>query len=71
MTQITPKVYSIEGVKHPDPRAKVFPYLFIEDKDDLTLIDPSFLSQLPILVCSTVSCYENSKTSICFNCCNI
>lgn len=49
MTQITPKVYPIEGVKHPDPRAKVFPYLFIEDKDDLTLIDPSFLSQLPIL----------------------
>jgi glyoxylase-like metal-dependent hydrolase (beta-lactamase superfamily II) len=23
--------------------------LFVEDKDDLTLIDPSFLSQLPIL----------------------
>jgi glyoxylase-like metal-dependent hydrolase (beta-lactamase superfamily II) len=49
MTQITPKVYSIEGVTHPDPRGKVFPYLFVEDQDDLTLIDPSFLSQLPLL----------------------
>jgi glyoxylase-like metal-dependent hydrolase (beta-lactamase superfamily II) len=49
MTQITPKVYSIEGVNHPDPRGKVFPYLFVEDQDDLTLIDPSFLSQLPTL----------------------
>ena len=30
---------------------KVVPYLFIEniDEDDLTLIDPSFLLQLPIL----------------------
>jgi glyoxylase-like metal-dependent hydrolase (beta-lactamase superfamily II) len=34
---------------HPDPRGKVFPYLFVEDQDNLTLIDPSFLSQLPIL----------------------
>ena len=49
MTQITPKVHSIEGITHPDPRGKVFPYLFVEDQDDLTLIDPSFLSQLPIL----------------------
>lgn len=49
MTQITPKVYSIEGITHPDPRGKVFPYLFVEDQDNLTLIDPSFLSQLPIL----------------------
>jgi glyoxylase-like metal-dependent hydrolase (beta-lactamase superfamily II) len=49
MTQVTPKVYSIEGITHPDPRGKVFPYLFVEDQDDLTLIDPSFLSQLPIL----------------------
>ena len=48
MTQITPKVYSIEGITHPDPRGKVFPYLFVEDQD-LILIDPSFLSQLPIL----------------------
>ena len=49
MAQITPRVYSIEGVTHPDPRGKVFPYLFVEDQDDLTLIDPSFLSQIPIL----------------------
>ena len=49
MTQITPKVHSIEGITHPDPRGKVFPYLFVEDQDDLTLIDPSFLSQLPII----------------------
>jgi glyoxylase-like metal-dependent hydrolase (beta-lactamase superfamily II) len=33
----------------PDPRGKVFHYLFVEDQDNLTLIDPSFLSQLPIL----------------------
>jgi len=49
MTQITPKVHSIEGITHPDPRGKVFPYLFVEDQDDLTLVDPSFLTQLPIL----------------------
>lgn len=49
MTQLTPKVYSIEGITHPDPRGKVFPYLFVEDQDNLTLIDPAFLSQLPIL----------------------
>jgi glyoxylase-like metal-dependent hydrolase (beta-lactamase superfamily II) len=49
MTQITAKVHSIEGITHPDPRGKVFPYLFVEDQDNLTLIDPSFLSQLPIL----------------------
>jgi glyoxylase-like metal-dependent hydrolase (beta-lactamase superfamily II) len=49
MTQITPNVHSIEGITHPDPRGKVFPYLFVEDQDDLTLIDPSFLSQLPII----------------------
>jgi len=35
--------------KSPDPRGKVFHYLFVEDQDNLTLIDPSFLSQLPIL----------------------
>lgn len=34
---------------HPDPRGKVFPYLFVEDRDNLTLIDPAFVSQLPIL----------------------
>ncbi len=49
MTQITPRIYLIEGVTHPDPRGKVFPYLFVEDQDDLTLIDPSFLSRLPVL----------------------
>src|SRR3954453_5631449 len=49
MTQITSKIYSIEGITHPDPRGKVSPYLFVEDKDDLTLIDPAFISQLPIL----------------------
>ena len=49
MTQITPNVHSIEGITHPDPRGKVFPYLFVEDQDDLTLIDPSFLSRLPVL----------------------
>jgi glyoxylase-like metal-dependent hydrolase (beta-lactamase superfamily II) len=47
LTQITPNVYSIEGITHPDPRGKVFPYLFVED--NLTLIDPAFLSQVPIL----------------------
>lgn len=49
MTEITKNVYSIEGMTHPDPRGKVFPYLFMEDKDNLTLIDPGFLSQLPML----------------------
>ena len=50
MVEITKKVHTIEGITHPDPRGKVFPYLFIEENhDDLTLIDPSFLSQLPIL----------------------
>ena len=49
MTQITNNVYSIEGMTHPDPRGKVFPYLFVEDEDNLTLIDPGFLSQLPVL----------------------
>ncbi|HKU83176.1 MAG TPA: MBL fold metallo-hydrolase, partial [Candidatus Nitrosocosmicus sp.] len=49
MTQITNNIYSIEGMTHPDPRGKVFPYLFVEDDNNLTLIDPGFLSQLPIL----------------------
>ena len=49
MTQITPKVYSIDGIVHPDPRGKVFPYLFVEDQDNLTLIDQAFLSQLPMI----------------------
>jgi glyoxylase-like metal-dependent hydrolase (beta-lactamase superfamily II) len=41
---------SIEGITHPDPRGRVFPYLFIEENSkDLTLIDPSFLPQLPVL----------------------
>ena len=43
------KSVPIEGIAHPDPRGKVFPYLFVEDQSNLTLIDPSFLSQLPIL----------------------
>ena len=49
MTQITNNVYSIEGMVHPDPRGKVFPYLFVEDENNLTLIDHGFLSQLPVL----------------------
>ncbi|VFJ14822.1 MBL fold metallo-hydrolase [Candidatus Nitrosocosmicus franklandus] len=49
MTKITKNVYSIEGITHPDPRGKVFPYLFIEDEDNLTLIDPGFLAQIPVL----------------------
>ncbi len=49
MTEITKNVYSIEGMTHPDPRGKVFPYLFVEDENNLTLIDPGFLSQLPML----------------------
>ncbi|HET6589100.1 MAG TPA: MBL fold metallo-hydrolase [Candidatus Nitrosocosmicus sp.] len=49
MTEITKNVYSIEGMTHPDPRGKVFPYLFVEDKDNLTLIDPGFLSQISML----------------------
>jgi hypothetical protein len=49
MVEVTKKAHSIDGVSHPSPG--VVPYLFIEniDKDDLTLIDPSFLPQLPIL----------------------
>jgi hypothetical protein len=44
MVKITKNLHSIEGIAHPDPRGKVFPYLFIEEnQDDLTLIDPSFL----------------------------
>ncbi len=34
---------------HPDPRGKVFPYLFVEDEDNLTLIDPGLLAQIPML----------------------
>jgi glyoxylase-like metal-dependent hydrolase (beta-lactamase superfamily II) len=49
MTEITKNVYSIEGMTHPDPHGKVFPYVFVEDEDNLTLIDPGFLSKLPIL----------------------
>ena len=51
MVEITKRAYSIDGFSHPSPGGKVVPYLFIEniDKDDLTLIDPSFLPQLPIL----------------------
>jgi len=44
MAQITSKVYSIEGITHPDPRGKVFPYVFVEDKDDLTLIDSFYFT---------------------------
>ena len=39
----------IDGFTHPFPSGKVVPYMFIENADDLTLIDPSFLPQLPIL----------------------
>ena len=48
---ITKRAHSIDGFTHPFPGGKVVPYLFIEniDDDDLTLIDPSFLPQLPIL----------------------
>jgi glyoxylase-like metal-dependent hydrolase (beta-lactamase superfamily II) len=51
MVEITKKAHSIDGFTHPFPGGKVVPYLFIEniDGDDLTLIDPSFLPQLPIL----------------------
>lgn len=49
MAQITQKVHSIEGITHPDPRGKVFLYSYVEDEDNLTLIDPAFFSQLPIL----------------------
>ena len=51
MVEITKKAHSIDGFTHPSPGGKVVPYLFIEnaDADDLTLIDPSFLPQLPIL----------------------
>jgi glyoxylase-like metal-dependent hydrolase (beta-lactamase superfamily II) len=50
MVEITKNVHTIEGITHPDPRGKVFPYLFIEENSkELTLIDPSFLSQLPTL----------------------
>ena len=52
MVEITKKARSIDGFTHPAPGEKVVPFLFIEnigEEDDLTLIDPSFLPQLPIL----------------------
>jgi len=53
MVEITKKAHSIERIIHPSFHigGKVVPYLFIEnrDEDDLTLIDPAFLPQLPIL----------------------
>ena len=49
MVEITKRVHTIDGFTHPFPGGKVVPYLFIENADDLTLIDPSFLPQLPIL----------------------
>jgi glyoxylase-like metal-dependent hydrolase (beta-lactamase superfamily II) len=49
MVEITKEVHTIDGFTHPFPGGKVVPYMFIENADDLTLIDPSFLPQLPIL----------------------
>src|SRR5919198_3697885 len=52
MVEITKRVHLVDGFTHPSPGGKVFPYIFIENADDddyLTLIDPSFLPQLPIL----------------------
>jgi glyoxylase-like metal-dependent hydrolase (beta-lactamase superfamily II) len=49
MVEITKRAHTIEGFTHPFPGGKVVPYMFIENEDDLTLIDPSFLPQLPIL----------------------
>ena len=49
MVEIAKQVHSVEGFTHPFPGGKVVPYIFIENEDDLTLIDPSFLPQLPIL----------------------
>jgi glyoxylase-like metal-dependent hydrolase (beta-lactamase superfamily II) len=49
MVEITKRVHMIDGFTHPFPGRKVVPYMFIENADDLTLIDPSFLPQLPIL----------------------
>ena len=49
MVEITKQVHSVDGFTHPFPGGKVVPYIFIENEDDLTLIDPSFLPQLPIL----------------------
>jgi glyoxylase-like metal-dependent hydrolase (beta-lactamase superfamily II) len=49
MVEITKKAHSIDGFTHPAPGGKVVPYLFVEDQDNLTLIDPAFLPQLPIL----------------------
>ena len=51
MVEITKRAHSIDGFTHPSPGGKVVPYLFIEniEEDDLTLIDPSFLPQMPIL----------------------
>jgi len=34
MVEITKKVHTIEGITHPDPHGKVFPYLFIEENQD-------------------------------------
>jgi glyoxylase-like metal-dependent hydrolase (beta-lactamase superfamily II) len=49
MIEITKKAHTIEGFTHPFPGGKVVPYMFIDNVDELTLIDPSFLPQLPIL----------------------
>jgi glyoxylase-like metal-dependent hydrolase (beta-lactamase superfamily II) len=49
MVEITKRVHMIDGFTHPFPGGKVVPYMFVENADDLTLIDPSFLPQLPIL----------------------
>ena len=49
MVEITKRVHTIEGFTYPFPGGKSVPYMLVENSDNLTLIDPSFLPQLPVL----------------------
>jgi glyoxylase-like metal-dependent hydrolase (beta-lactamase superfamily II) len=49
MVEITKRVHTIDGFTYPFLARKSVPYMFVENSDNLTLIDPSFLLQLPVL----------------------
>src|SRR5215212_605031 len=49
MVEITKRVHTIDGFTHPFSRQKGCSLYVYRNADDLTLIDPSFLPQLPIL----------------------
>ena len=40
MVEITKRVHTIDGSIYPFPGGKFVPYMFVENSDDLTLIDP-------------------------------